>query len=128
MKFLLDTHSLLWFLNGNPRLSAHARRRMEDENNELFISIASLWEIAIKNSLGKLEMGQPFEAMFPRQLQENAIEILNISVEHLNAVRILPFYHRDPFDRLIIAQSQVEQRPIISVDSVFDAYDVKIEW
>ena len=128
MKLLLDTHSLIWFLDGNSRLSARARRLMEDENNELFLSVASLWEMAIKSSLGKLEMTQPFDEMFPHQLQENAIEILDISVEHLKAVRILPFHHRDPFDRLIIAQSQVENLPLISVDSAFDAYDVKIEW
>ena len=103
MKFLLDTHVLIWFLDGNLRLSSRARQLVEDENNEVFVSIVSLWEIAIKNSLGKLELAQPFEQMFPRQLQENSIEILDISVEHLNAVRILPFHHRDPFDRLILA-------------------------
>ena len=128
MKFLLDTHGLIWFLNGNPRLSSRARQLVEDENNEVLVSIASLWEIAIKSSLGKLELGEPFDQMFPRQLQENAIEILDISVEHLNAVRILPFHHRDPFDRLILAQSQIENLPIISVDSAFDAYDVRREW
>lgn len=128
MKFLLDTHSLIWFLDGNPRLSAHARQLIEDENNGLFVSVASLWEMAIKVSLGKLILGQPFEEMFPRQLENNAIEILDISIEHMNVVCALPFHHRDPFDRLIIAQSQVEQLPIISVDSAFNHYDMQREW
>ena len=128
MKFLLDTHSLIWFLDGNSRLSSRARQWMEDEINELFVSLGSLWKMAIKISLGKLEWGQPFEQIFPYQLQENAIEILDISVAHLNAVCLLSFHHRDPFDRLIIAQSRVEFLPIISVDDAFDAYDINRVW
>ena len=128
MRYLLDTHSLIWFIGGDLQLSVHARQLMDDEGNELFISIGSLWEMAIKFSIGKLNLAQPFEKLFPEQLDNNSIEILDITVDHLKAVCYLPFHHRDPFDRLIIAQAQVERLPIISVDTVFDDYGVKREW
>ncbi len=104
------------------------RQLMDDGGNELFISIASLWEIAIKFSIGKLNLQQPFDAMFPEQLETNSIEIIGITIDHLKAVSSLPFHHRDPFDRLIIAQSKVEGLSIISVDTVFDDYGVRREW
>lgn len=128
MRFLLDTNALIWFIEGNPRLSAHARSLIEDEENELFVSIASLWEIAIKFGIGKLNLRQPFEELFPSQLEDNSIEILGITVEHLSQVSGLPLHHRDPFDRLIIAQAQVEHLPIISVDTMFDNYSIRREW
>ena len=128
MKYLLDTHSLLWFLAGDEQLSAQAQQLIENESNEMFISVASLWEIAIKVSLHKLHLSQPFEQLFPAQLERNSIEILNISLPHLSTLSRLPFHHRDPFDRLIIAQSLTDNIPIIGVDSTFDLYDVQREW
>ena len=128
MRYLLDTHSLIWFIGGDLQLSVHARQLIDDEGNELFISIASLWEMAIKFSIGKLNLEQLFEKLFPEQLDNNSIEILDITVGHLKAVCYLPFHHRDPFDRSIIAQAQVERLPIISVDTVFDDYGVKRGW
>ena len=128
MKYLLDTHSLIWFIEGDVKLSLHARQLMDDEANELFVSVGSLWEMAIKFSIGKLNLGRPFAEMFPQQLTDNSIEILGITVDHLRIVCDLPFHHRDPFDRLIIAQAVVERLPIISVDAVFDGYGVKREW
>lgn len=128
MRYLLDTHSLIWFLSGDAQLSAHARQLMDDEGNELFISIASLWEMAIKLSIGKLMLGQPFEKIFPQQLKNNSIEVIDISIDHLKVVCNLPFHHRDPFDRLLIAHAHVEGLPIISIDAVFDNYGVKREW
>jgi len=128
MKYLLDTHSLIWFIGGDAQLSTHARQLIDEEENELFISVASLWEMAIKFSIGKLDLGQPFEALFPKHLENNSIEILGITVEHLKAVCNLPFHHRDPFDRLIIAQAHVERLPVISIDTVFDSYGTKREW
>lgn len=101
---------------------------MDDEENLLFVSAASLWEMAIKVSIGKLNLGQPFGELFPEQLESNSIEILNITVDHLKAVCSLPFHHRDPFDRLIVAQAQVEQSAIIGTDAIFDSYGVKREW
>ena len=128
MKFLLDTHSLIWFIGGDVQLSSHARQLIDDEENELFISVASLWEMAIKFSLDKLDLGQPFNTLFPSQLDNNSIEILGITVEHLEVVCNLPFHHRDPFDRLIIAQSHTEQMPVISRDTMFSSYGIKREW
>ena len=128
MKYLLDTHSLIWFLGGDPQFSAHARQLIEDDESELFVSVASLWEMAIKFSIGKLTLEKPFEQMFPEQLERNGIDILGIGVAHLKLLCALPFHHRDPFDRLIIAQALAEAMPIIGMDSVFGEYGVAMEW
>ena len=128
MKYLLDTHTLLWFLAGDNRLGDRARRLIDDSSNEKYLSIVSLWEVAIKVGLGKLELDKPFEHMFPERLHFNGIEILDISVDSLIKLTTLPFHHRDPFDRLIIAQGLVEEIPIISADTEFDAYDVNRQW
>ena len=127
MKLLLDTHTFLWFINDNPRLSARAKALLESDA-DMLLSIASLWEIAIKSSIGKLALAQPYHIFLPQQLTDNDIEILPISLAHLNVVATLPFHHRDPFDRLLIAQTIAEQLPIISVDTMFDAYSVKRLW
>lgn len=128
MKYLLDTHSLIWFIGGDSQLSTDARRLMDDEANQLYVSIASLWEMAIKFSTGKLNLGKPYADLFPEQLEINSIEILGITVDHLQITATLPFHHRDPFDRLLISQSLADALPIISVDSIFDNYDVVREW
>ena len=128
MKYLLDTHTLLWFLSGDEKLSGRARLLIDDPSNEKFLSIASLWEIAIKTGLGKLDLDKPFEQMFPERLDFNRIRILDITVNSLVKLTTLPFHHRDPFDHLIIAQGLVEGFPIISVDATFDAYGIDREW
>ena len=126
MKYLLDTHILLWFLTDDKKLSRRARQLIESSSNESFLSIVSLWEIAIKTGLGKLDLDKPFEQMFPEQLYLNNIKILDITVNSLIKLTTLPFHHRDPFDRLIIAQGLVENLPIIDTD--FDAYSIDKEW
>ena len=130
MKYLLDTHTLLWFLSGDEKLSGRARLLIDDPSSEKFLSIASLWEIAIKTGLGTLDLDKPFEQMFPEQLHLNRIDILDITVNSLIKLTTLPFHyrHRDPFDCLIIAQELAEELPIISVDMVFDAYSINREW
>jgi len=128
MKLLLDTHTLIWFIEGNPALSMTARRHIEDTSNELYLSVASLWEMAIKVSLGKLTLAQPLGTLIPQQLALNSIQLLNITVSHVAEVASMPFHHKDPFDRLLIAQSLVEGMPIIGVDTVFDAYGVSRIW
>lgn len=128
MKLLLDTHAFLWFIMGSPNLSADARALIEDAANENLFSVAGLWEIAIKVSIGKLSLASPFDVLIPRQLGLNGIELLNISTDHAAVVATLPFHHRDPFDRLLIAQAMVEGVPIVSVDTAFDAYPVKRLW
>lgn len=128
MNLLLDTHSFLWFIGGNARLSEPARSWIESEANQSFVSIASLWEIAIKASLGKLSLAQPFEELIPGQLEKNGFILLEIRVQHLSALLTLPFHHRDPFDRLLISQAQVEEMAIVSADDRFDAYITKRVW
>lgn len=128
MNLLLDTHSFIWFVEDNPSLSSHARMFIEEPTNDVFLSIASVWEMAIKVSLGKLGLSEPFDLFIPNQLLLNDITLLDITVSHTLHVATLPFHHRDPFDRLLIAQSLVEGMPFISIDSVFDAYSVNRLW
>jgi PIN domain nuclease of toxin-antitoxin system len=128
MKLLLDTHCFLWFIVGNDRLSISARSAIENPDNQSLLSIASLWEIAIKSSLGKLTLAQPIEILIPQQLAVNGIDLLDINLQHTAIVSRLPFHHRDPFDRLLIAQAQVENIPIVSSDSNFDLYEITRLW
>jgi PIN domain nuclease of toxin-antitoxin system len=128
MSLILDTHSFLWCIIGSPWLSGNARALIEDEPHDKLLSTASLWEMAIKLSLGRLTLAEPFVVLIPHQLHISGIEILNIDLNHLAALTTLPFHHRDSFDRLIIAQAMVAQYPIVSVDPVFDAYPVERRW
>lgn len=128
MKLLLDTHSFIWFIEGNSALSSHARALIEEPTNDVFLSMASVWEMAIKVSLGKLSLSHPFDMFIANQLFLNDITLLDIAVSHTLLVATLPFHHRDPFDRLLIAQSLVEGWPVISVDSTIDAYGVNRLW
>jgi PIN domain nuclease of toxin-antitoxin system len=127
MKLLLDTRTFLWFIEDNPRLSTETKKLLESDA-DLFISIASLWEIAIKISIGKLTLTQSLETFIPAQIEKNGIELLPITVEHLALVSTLAAHHRDPFDRLLIAQAIVEQLPIVGIDDKFDPYGVTRLW
>ncbi|HXM50708.1 MAG TPA: type II toxin-antitoxin system VapC family toxin [Pyrinomonadaceae bacterium] len=128
MRLLLDTHAFLWFIMGSANLSVNARALIENPANERQLSVVCLWEIAIKTSLGKLTLSAPFDELIPAQLMLNGIDVLNIKVDHLSTLTSLPFHHRDPFDRLIIAQAIVEKLPVISLDGVFDTYGVTRHW
>jgi PIN domain nuclease of toxin-antitoxin system len=128
MRLLLDTHSFLWFIDNNPKLSAHAKTLIEDGTNEVSLSVASLWEIGIKLSLGKLTLSLPFDTFMSQQLEQNNIELLDLKISHVAAITNLPFHHRDPFDRLIIAQAMVEQIPVVGLDLAFDSYPVVRLW
>lgn len=128
MNILLDTHTFLWFVNDDSLLSEPAKRLIEDDASQPFLSAASLWEIAIKMSLGKLTLKQPYEIFIPEQLALNGIGILNIAITHTAAIAALPFHHRDPFDRLLIAQAKTENMPVVSADAAFDAYGIKRIW
>ncbi len=128
MKILLDTHAFLWFLMGDPRLTMGARNRIDQPTSEVLLSTASLWEIAIKVSLGKLKLARPFGELIPEQIDANSFGILGISVEHAELVSRLPFLHRDPFDRLLAAQALTEKIPLVSRDAAFDAYGVARMW
>jgi PIN domain nuclease of toxin-antitoxin system len=128
MKVLLDTHTFFWFIGGDSKLSARALTVIADLDNERFMSVSSLWEIAIKTNIGKLTLQLPYEEFIPLQLLSNRIGILPIDFAHLIAVSKLPLHHRDPFDRLIIAQAMIENIALVSADSAFDAYDITRIW
>ena len=128
MKLLLDTHTFLWFIGGSSNLAEGARSLMENSENERLLSIASLWEIAIKISIGKLRLNTSFRNLHERQIKGNGIDLLQINPSHLDVLKSLSFSHHDPFDRLIIAQSIVDKIPIVSRDTMFDAYPIERFW
>ena len=121
MQFLIDTHVFLWFVSNSKELSKTAKALIEDENNDIFISIASLWEISIKHALGKLNIIGKFESVID-DLTDNSIVILPINFAHMVEQNLLPFHHRDPFDRIIISQAIVENMSLISAEQIFDEY------
>lgn len=128
MRFLLDTHTLLWCFNASPSLSSRARRLIEEGRNEILVSAASAWEIATKVRLEKLPTGEELVADLDRYLSQLGCDALPISLEHAVRAGRLPGEHRDPFDRMLIAQAQTEDLPIISNDRIFDEYRVRRIW
>lgn len=128
MKLLLDTHTFMWFIDGNEKLHDYARNLIEDVSNERLLSIASLWEMSIKSSLGKLSVTISFLDLVETQVKPNDIVLLPIGPAHLDTLRTLPFHHRDPFDRLLIAQSMVEGSVVLSRDAAFDSYPIRRIW
>lgn len=127
MKLLIDTHIFLWFINNSPQLSTDAKAIIESDVDVL-LSIASAWEIAIKSSIGKLALPDSYDRFIPQQVKQNAIKILPIKMTHLAVVANLPLHHRDPFDRLLIAQAKVERVSIVSADVMFDNYGINRIW
>lgn len=128
MRLLLDTHTFIWFAIDSPKLSVLAKTLIEDENNEKLVSIASFWEMAIKESKGKLNLILPLRVFIDQQLRLNSMEVLNVNLDYLEVVSTLPFHHSDPFDRLLISQAIVEQIPILSADTAFDVYPIQRLW
>ena len=128
MRFLLDTHTFIGFVTDSPRLSDGAKQLIEDDYNEKLLSSASIWEMAIKHSTGKLNFSTTFPQFIEQQIGLNSIDLLLIGISHINVVSTLAFHHRDPFDRLLISQALVENIPILSIDSAFDAYPIQRVW
>jgi PIN domain nuclease of toxin-antitoxin system len=138
MNLLLDTHAFrsgdfreitgLWFIEGSAKLSPSARTLIEDEGNAKSVSAASLWEIAIKISLGRLRIEQPFQQLIPEQMEINGFALLPLRITHMARLTALPFHHRDPFDRFLAAQCLAEDLSLISIDAVFDDYTVRRLW
>lgn len=126
MRQLLDTHTFIWFVMGDPRISVSMRSQIE--NNDNLLSIASVWEIAIKHSIGKLSFASTFDEFIEEQIILNSIQLLPIKIDHIAVVTTLPLHHRDPFDRLLIAQALVENIHILSADKIFDAYSTLRWW
>lgn len=128
MKYLLDTHSLVWFFAGHPNLSNKVREIMEDDNHQKLISLVSVWEMGIKQSKGKFNLFLPLEDYINNKIKLEDFDLLPIKLNHVSLITSLPFHHNDPFDRLLIAQSIIENIPILSKDIAFDAYDVNRLW
>jgi PIN domain nuclease of toxin-antitoxin system len=128
VKLLLDTHTFLWSVGDDPRLSATARQNISDPSNDLFVSIASLWEATVKITIGKMRVpGDSIDYLLPRATQ-TGVTTLPILSMHLQQLQKLPMLHRDPFDRILIAQSMVEKMVVVSVDSQLRQYPCKILW
>ncbi|MGV3604553.1 MAG: type II toxin-antitoxin system VapC family toxin [Dyadobacter fermentans] len=121
MRYLLDTHTLIWFIEGNRLVSNTARTLIEDKANEIYISMASLWEIAIKTSLRKLTLTNPYESLLD-DLQKLSVILLPINFSHTVFLNTLPHYHKDPFDRMIASQAICEHLDLLSCDDKFDKY------
>lgn len=128
MKVLLDTHAFLWAITADERLSAAARQVFLDGATQPLLSVASLWEIAIKVQIGKLPLPEPADRYLLDQLSRNAIQTLPVLASHALALFRLPPLHRDPFDRLLVAQCQVEGLPLVSGDAQLRQYAVEILW
>lgn len=128
MNFLLDTHVVIWWSGESHKISAKVQDLLMDENNTFFISFVSIWEIQIKSQLGKLEINIPLHQLIQEQQDINQFQLLPISLNHIYFLENLPKHHKDPFDRLLISQSIVEQVPILSVDKLFDLYSIQRVW
>ena len=126
MKILVDTHIFLWAITDDPRLSSAHRVLYLDPANDLYLSVASIWEMLIKTGLGKLPLPAPAADYIVKQMEKNRLHSLTIRISHLTALEALPPLHRDPFDRMLIAQALAERIPILSADSELRKYNVEI--
>ena len=129
-RLLLDTHVWLWMHQNPDRLTSPIRERLEDYDQELFLSVASIWEIAIKYGLGKLTLPETPEVYCNKRLDDPEMAVLTLSIErsHVLLAGSLPLHHRDPFDRLLIAQAKIESLTLLTVDKQFEPYDVELLW
>ncbi len=128
MKVLLDTHAFIWWDSDPAKLSPQARTACQDRTNLVFLSVASAWEMQIKLQLGKLHLRLPLAEVIADQQQTNDIQVLPVVLEHVVALQDLPAHHKDPFDRLLIAQTNIEEAVLVSHDPVFAHYPVQVLW
>jgi PIN domain nuclease of toxin-antitoxin system len=128
MNLLLDTHIFLWLNDTPEKLSQPALNACQNEDNTLYLSLVSVWEMQIKQQLGKLKLSESLQTLIDTQQQQNGLQLLGIELEHIDALSLLPSPHRDPFDRLLIAQSIKERMHIVSADQAFTGYPVSLIW
>jgi PIN domain nuclease of toxin-antitoxin system len=128
MRLLLDTHVFLWWNEASPKLSPRVRQLLSDPENNLYLSVASAWEMALKVQSGKLGLPAATSVYIPARLGHYGMEALPVTLEHVLAVSTLPVYHRDPFDRMLVAQGQVERLPIVTHDPQVSKYAVETIW
>jgi PIN domain nuclease of toxin-antitoxin system len=127
-KILLDTHTFLWWVDDSPKLSGKAKKIIADIDNSCLLSLVSCWEMAIKTSIGKLKLAIPVKEYIPRHMAANDFSMLPISFRHVIGVEAMPLHHRDPFDRLLAAQTLAEKMILVSADPAFDSYGVERIW
>ncbi|MFV2071785.1 MAG: type II toxin-antitoxin system VapC family toxin [Thermoanaerobaculales bacterium] len=125
---LIDTHAFLWFVFDDPRLSAPAGRVLADPARDKVLSMASLWEIAVKVNIGKLDLGMSFSEFIDATVTSRELRLLELGLPHLSAYAELPLHHRDPFDRLLVAQAKVECLVVLTSDECFSAYGIETFW
>lgn len=130
MNLLLDTHAFLWFAGKEQaaKLPQATKALLEDGNNAVFLSIASVWELAIKVSIGKIKLDEPVKQLVEFHVSHNDIKLLSVKVGHIAQIEAMPFHHKDPFDRILVAQSKVENFPLVSTDEVLDQYTINRIW
>jgi len=128
MRLLIDAHALIWYVDQDYLLSPNARAAITDPTNDLFLSAGTIWEIAIKVGLGKLTLSQPYRQWINKAMADLSLVVLPITIDHAEIQAGLPHHHRDPFDRLLVAQSQVESMPVVSADAQFDSYGITRVW
>ncbi len=128
MRILLDSHAVLWYVDQDQMLSDTAHAAITDPANDLLVSAATIWELAIKAAIGKLSLSQPYRLWMNKAMSDLRASLLPVSIDYADAQAGLPFHHRDPFDRLIIAQSLIEGISVVSADGQFDAYGVNRVW
>ena len=127
MDILLDTHAAWWFLNGNEKMPQDTRETIINSENTIYVSIASIWEVAIKMSIGKLNFDSGIDG-FIEAIEDEGFSLMDITTGHIKTVKDLPFIHRDPFDRMLVAQAIVEELPIMTTDSEIVKYDINSVW
>lgn len=125
---LLDTHAFLWFIDNDPRLSPTAAQRIADPDERVLVSVVSAWEIVIKLGTGKLTLDRPLRELWPESMAVNGFDVLDVTSEHVLRLEPLPLHHRDPFDRLLIAQAVSEDLQVVSADSAFSSYPIQRIW
>jgi PIN domain nuclease of toxin-antitoxin system len=128
VKVLLDTHTFLWWVADDPQMSVTTKNIIVNPDNDIYLSVISAWEIIIKVGTGKLSLSEPPEIYIPNPIASNQFEILPVQISHILKINSLPNFHKDPFDRLLIAQSLVEDFSLITIDSAITQYPVKTIW
>ncbi|MBL6985912.1 MAG: type II toxin-antitoxin system VapC family toxin [Methylobacter sp.] len=128
MNILLDTHAFLWLRNAPEKIPEKVLTAYYDINNDILLSVVSIWEMQIKHQLGKLELGLPLSTLIEEQRINNGLQILPIETNHIFALADLPYHHKDPFDRLLLTQSKIESLNLASADTVFQQYEIDLFW
>ena len=128
MKFILDTHAFIWMDTDLTKVSPRVVQVLNDTNNEIHLSVASVWEMVIKSQTGKLVLSDAIDKIIAEQMKRNPLQLLPVGLPHVLAIQTLPSIHKDPFDRLLVAQAMIENAILLSTDPLIRQYPVRVEW